>query len=255
MFILFTVAIIVIVGLVTFMFFILKGTVKQINSQTKLYFVDKLQEYDYLINQKEEKLNSINQEIKEQEAKKVDEVVTTKKNTYEFDYQIIDLLNKTQYQDKNIFELNKKIDEKFNIDYVGLLKHFLEFINDDGTYEFCLNLKNKFTSELVYQLKIMNIDDQTKYLKKFLNKTEYLIYSLYYKMAGKGANIDGFMEYLTELIDLNSPNIMVYVGTRSENYDHLSKYIKTIYSKDIYKGIRIIYRKKIYDYSLNERNV
>lgn len=255
MFVLFGIAILVIVGLVTFMFFILKGTVKKINSQTKLYFVDKLQEYDYLINQKEEKLNNINQEIREQESKKVDDIVKERKTTYEFDYQIIDLLNKTQYQDKNIFELNKKIDETFNIDYVGLLNHFLEFVQDDGTYNFCLELKNKFTSDLVYELKLMNIEEQTKYLEEFLNHTEYLIYSLYIKMAGKLASIDGFMEYLNELIDLNSPNVMVYVGSRTENYDYLSKYIKTIYSKDIYKGIRIIYRKKIYDYSLNERNV
>ena len=74
-------------------------------------------------------------------------------------------------------------------------------------------------------------------------------------MVGKDASVDGFMDYLNELLDLNSPNIMVYVGSKSENYDYLSKYIKTVYSKDIYKGIRIIYRKRIYDYSLNERNV
>ena len=121
MFILFAVALLVIVGLVGFMFFILKGTVKKINSQTKLYFVDKLQEYDYMINQKEEKLNSINQEIHKQSIKKTEEVVKPQKNTYEFDYQIIDLFNKTKYQDKNIFELNKKIDETFNINYIDLL--------------------------------------------------------------------------------------------------------------------------------------
>ena len=233
MFILFAVAILVIVGLVGFMFFILKGTVKKINSQTKLYFVDKLQEYDYMINQKEEKLNSINQEIHKQSIKKTEEVVKPQKNTYEFDYQIIDLFNKTKYQDKNIFELNKKIDETFNINYIDLLKKFLEHIHDDKTYDFCLNLKDKFTSELVYELKIMNDKEQENKLKEILDDTEYL----------------------TELLDLNSPNIMVYVGSKSENYDYLSKYIKTIYSKDIYKGIRIIYRKKIYDYSLNERNV
>ena len=68
MFTLFIVAIVVIVVLVFFMFFILKGTVKKINSQTKLYFVDKLQEYDYLIDQKEEKLNQINQEIREKDS-------------------------------------------------------------------------------------------------------------------------------------------------------------------------------------------
>ena len=255
MFILFGVAILVICSLVLFMFFILKGTVKKINTQTKLYFVDKLQEYDYLINQKEEKLNLINQEIHEKEVKDVSDGVSTKKNTYEFDYQIIDLLNKTQYQDKNIFEINKKIDEKFNIDYVGLLNKFLEQVMDDGTYQFCIDLRNKFTSEVVYQLKIMDFDEQEKYLEKFLESREYNIYKLYLIMVKNQVSIDGFLEYLNELLDLNSPMIQVYVGSKSENYDYLSKYIKTIYSKDIYKGIRIIYRKRIYDYSLNERNV
>ena len=57
---LFLVACIVLCLLVVGMFIILRKTVKTINSQTKLYFVDKLQEYDYLINQKEEKLNASN---------------------------------------------------------------------------------------------------------------------------------------------------------------------------------------------------
>ena len=255
MFALFSVAILVIVLLVMFMFFILKGTVKKINSQTKLYFVDKLQEYDYLINQKEEKLNQINQEIQEKKKLRVEDSTSAKKKTYEFDYQIIDLLNKTKYQDKNIFELNKKIDEKFNIDYVDLLKTFLEQIQDDGTYQFCIDLRNKFTSDLIYQLKIMPLDEQKTYLKDTLDKKEYLIYKIYLEIAKNNASVDGFIEYLNELIDLNSPNVLVYVGKKDENYDYLSKYIKTIYSKDIYKGIRVIYRKRIYDYSLNERNV
>lgn len=255
MFALFGIAILVIVVLVGFMFFILKGTVRKINSQTKLYFVDKLQEYDYLIDRKEEKLNNINEEIKKQEKLIVEGQESSRKNTYEFDYQIIDLFNKTKYQDKNIFELNRKIDETFNIDYIELLKKFLEYVKDDGTYQFCVDLRNKFTSEVVYQLKIMNSDEQKKYLSEMLKEQEYNIYKLYLLMALKEASVDGFMEYLDELIDLNSPNIMVYVGSKYENYDYLSKYIKTIYSKEIYKGIRIIYRKRIYDYSLNERNV
>lgn len=255
MFALFGIAILVIVVLVGFMFFILKGTVRKINSQTKLYFVDKLQEYDYLIDRKEEKLNNINEEIKKQEKLIVEGQESSRKNTYEFDYQIIDLFNKTKYQDKNIFELNRKIDETFNIDYIELLKKFLEYVKDDGTYQFCVDLRNKFTSEVVYQLKIMNSDEQKKYLSEMLKEQEYNIYKLYLVMALKEASVDGFMEYLDELIDLNSPNIMVYVGSKYENYDYLSKYIKTIYSKEIYKGIRIIYRKRIYDYSLNERNV
>ena len=61
------IAILLICLLVVLMFFILKSTVKKINSQTKLYFVDKLQEYDYMIDKKEAKLNEINQEILDKE--------------------------------------------------------------------------------------------------------------------------------------------------------------------------------------------
>lgn len=252
---LFIVATLVVCALVFFMFFILKGTVKKINSQTKLYFVDKLQEYDYLINQKEEKLNKINEELKNKESKGEETGTSTKGSTYEFDYQIIDLLNKTKYQDKNIFELNKKIDEKFQLDYVAILKKFLDSIDDNGTYKFCLTLRDKLTSDVIYTLKIMALDEQKEYLKKVLNEKEYLIYLLYLNMGMNKYSVDGFVEYVNELIDLNNPNILVYVGSKSENYDYLSSYVKTVYSKDIYKGIRIIYRKKIYDYSLNERNV
>lgn len=255
MFVLFSVAILVICVLVFFMFFILKGTVKKINTQTKLYFVDKLQEYDYMIDQKEEKLNKINQEIKEKEAKKIEEDTDFDKKNYEFDYQIIDLLNKTKYQDKNIFELNKIIDEKFKIDYVALLKKFLENVHDDGTYQFCVDLRNKFNSEIIYELKIMSLEEQKEYLNKVLDRREYLIYRLYLELDGAKANVDGLIDYLNELIEVNSPNVLVYVGKKDENYDYLSKYVKTVYSKDIYKGIKIIYRKRIYDYSLNERNV
>lgn len=251
----FIVAVLVVCALVFFMFFILKGTVKKINSQTKLYFVDKLQEYDYLIDQKEEKLNKINEELKEKETKREETGISTNKNTYEFDYQIIDLLNKTKYQDKNIFEINKQIDEKFQLDYIAILKKFIENIKENKTYEFCLELREKLTSEVIYNLKVMEIEEQRKYLEKILTENEYLIYLLYLNMGMNKYSVDGFIEYVNELIDLNNPNVLVYVGSKTENYDYLSNYIKTVYSKDIYKGIRIIYRKKIYDYSLNERNV
>ena len=34
------------------------------------------------------------------------------KNNYDFDYNIINLLNNTTYQDKNVFEISKKIDAR-----------------------------------------------------------------------------------------------------------------------------------------------
>ena len=236
------------------MFIVLKSTVKKINSQTKLYFVDKAQEYDYMIDKKLDKLSKINQELKEKELNKEETNDSINSNNYEFDYKIIDMLNKTKYQDKNIFEINKLIDENFDIDYVGILKEFLKNIDTDESYKFALNLRNKFNSTTIYQLKILSELEQMELLKKNLNEKELQVYKAYLKLNNKH-DIDNFIDYLNELVDLNNPNITVYVGNKTENYDHLSKYIKTIYSKDIYKGIKIIYKNKIYDYSLNERNV
>lgn len=236
------------------MFIVLKSTVKKINSQTKLYFVDKAQEYDYMIDKKLDKLSKINQELKEKELNKEETNDSINSNNYEFDYKIIDMLNKTKYQDKNIFEINKLIDENFDIDYVGILKEFLKNIDTDESYKFAMNLRNKFNSTTIYQLKILSELEQMELLKKNLNEKELQVYKAYLKLNNKH-DIDNFIDYLNELVDLNNPNITVYVGNKTENYDHLSKYIKTIYSKDIYKGIKIIYKNKIYDYSLNERNV
>lgn len=237
------------------MFLILKKTVKKINTQTRLYFVDKSQEYDYLIKQKVDKLNQLDKEIKEKEANKKETVISNNKQSYDFDYSIINLLNNTEYQNRNIFELNKEIDNKFSIDYISLIKKFVTLTKSaDNQYSFCNNIKKKFTSDMVYKLKIMSDLELNDYLKKTLSDDEYKIYKLFTETNTK-PNIDNFINYLNELIDLNNPLIVVYVGDKNENYDYLSDNIKTIYSTDIYKGIKIKYQNKIYDYSLNERNV
>ena len=98
-------AIVIICILVVLMFLVLKSTVKKINTQTKQYFVDKAQEYDYMIDKKLDKLSKINQELKEKELNKEEDNDSINSNNYEFDYKIIELLNKTKYQDKNIFEI------------------------------------------------------------------------------------------------------------------------------------------------------
>lgn len=252
--IIFLFACVLMLTLVFVMFMILKNTVNKINNQTKSYFVDKLQEYDYLAYEKEEKLNQIDKQIKDKELKNKEENIEKEKENYEFDYNIINLLNETKYQDKNIFELNQKLEKEFNIDYPKLISSFIDEKTDDKNYEFCLSLRNKFNSDKVFELKQLSDDDLEKELKSFLKREEYKIYEIFKSIADK-VTIENFVDYLNELVDLNNPYITIYVGNKEDNYDNLSKYITTKYSKDIYKGIKIVYKNKIYDYSLNERNV
>ena len=52
-----------------FSFFIFKNAIKRINDSAKRYFLEKLQEYNYLIDEQEEKLEQIKKEVNEQRKK------------------------------------------------------------------------------------------------------------------------------------------------------------------------------------------
>ena len=255
MIIVFIVVCLIIAFLVTLMFLVLRKTVRIVNSQTKSYFVNKLQGYDDLIQDKENKLEEINELIKDREKGiKEETAVAASNSSYAFDTNVIDIFNETKYQDKNIFELNKKIDENFVVNYEELIKDFLTLCDDSNDYDFCVKLREKFNSDVIYKLKSLLPDDFEKELKDFLSKKEYKIYEAF-KLVANECNIDNFIDYLDQLVDLNNPKIRILVGNKSENYDHLSKYIETIYSDRIYRGIKIIYKNKVYDFSLSERNV
>ena len=255
MVLLFVVVCLIIAFLVFLMFVILKKTVRIVNSQTKSYFVNKLQGYDDLIRDKESKLSEIDELIKDKEKGiKEDNTHNDVKTGYAFDTNVIDLLNSTQYQDKNIFELNKKIDENFVVNYEELVKDFLALCDEDKDYDFCLNLRGKFSSDAIYDLKSMMSDKQEEELKEMLSNKEYKVYEAF-KLVVSDHSIDNFIDYLDQLVNLNNPKITILVGNKSKNYDHLSENIETVFNDKIYRGIKIIYRNKVYDFSLSERNV
>ena len=141
MVVVFIIVCLIIAFLVSMMFLVLKKTVGIVNSQTKSYFVNKLQGYDDLIQDKENRLDEIDKLIKDKE-KGIKEKEANKRNDvdYAFDSNVIDIFNNTKYQDNNIFELNRKIDENFVVNYEELIKDFLALCDDKNDYDFCVKL-------------------------------------------------------------------------------------------------------------------
>jgi len=252
--ILFILACVVIAVLVFVMFIILKKTVSAINSQTKTYFVDKLQAYDSLIDEKEKRLNEIDELLKNKELGLTDEEAILKKDGYDFDYNIIDLFNNAEYQNKELLKIKRLIDEKFDFDHEKLILDFLSCVKNIDKYEFCLRLKEKFTSEVIFEVKTLLDYELDVFMKNFLTEEEYEVYLLFRDLNGDFL-VEDFVDYLDRLVDLNDPTITIYVSNKKENYDYLSKHIKTKVADDIYSGIKIVYKDKIYDFSLSERNV
>lgn len=245
----------IIAFLIFLMFMILKRTVRIVNSQTKSYFVNKLQEYDDLITDKENKLQEIDELIKDKEKGiKEDKKQNKTDFGYAFDTNVIDLFNSAQYHDTNIYQINKRIDENFVVNYEELVKDFLSLCDNSNDYDFCLNLRGKFSSDVIYKLKCMVQSEYETELKKMLDKKEYKVYETF-KLIVMEHSIENFINYLDQLVSLNDPCVLILTGNKNENYDHLSEYIKTVFNDKIYRGIKIIYRNKVYDFSLSERNV
>ena len=112
------------------MFIVLRRTVRIVNSQTKSYFVNKLQSYDDLIRDKENKLQEIDELIKDKEKEILkDNNKELVKNGYDFDTNVIDLFNSTKHANfiinkgeatgKDIIELiniiKKEVKKNYNI--------------------------------------------------------------------------------------------------------------------------------------------
>jgi len=97
-------------------------------------------------------------------------------------------------------------------------------------------------------------EDMEDEMKNFLTEKEYKIYEAF-KLIINEHTIENFVIYLDQLVDLNSPKVTILVGSKYENYDHLSEYIETKYSDKIYRGLKIVYKNKVYDFSLSERNI
>ena len=95
-------------------------------------------------------------------------------------------------------------------------------------------------------------DEREEYLNRFLTKEEHKVYEIF--LSSNNFNMEDFIDYLNRLIELNDPTITVLVPNKNINYDYIDKRIKTKVSDSIYKGIKILYRNKIYDFSLNEGN-
>ena len=105
----------------------------------------------------------------------------------------------------------------------------------------------------IYNIELMLPEERNAYLKKTLNEEEYKVYEIY--LASNKFNMEDFIDYLNKLIELNDPTVVVLVPNDKVNYDYIDKNIKTKVSDGIYKGIKILYRNKVYDFSLNEGNV
>lgn len=242
--------IIICLVLVAILFFALRSTVKRIDYNTKKYFIDKLQDYDYLIDEKKKILNELNEKIEENKKVLSNDVKSNENSVKKESFEYYEDLDVPKYMDENLFKKYKKIKEKFSLDKEKIIKDFINKIklNENSDYNILVKIRNKFTKNTIYEIMKLRKDGQKKYIKNILSDEELVLIKKY--MDLEDIKINNLILKLDTLIDKNDPNIYVYVGEKGKKYDYISPLIKTLYDEDINEGIKINYRGVLYDYSL-----
>lgn len=242
------IVLIIIIGVLSIVMFLsLKKLIESINKESQNYYFKNMQEMDSKIDEK-------NKKLLEKYEEKID--VENKKDVIEeksLDKELLDIYNHTDYEKENALKVANKVEEIFNIDEEKVLKNFIKNISIDENNKIYQSILDRFSPNLIYKLKMLNKESQINEISKMLSDEEYNVFHDY--IETHKFRLNKFLLDLNLIIERTNPVIEVLTGNKNKNYNYISPYIKTIYSDDVYKGIIIKYQDKIYDYSINERDV
>ncbi len=249
------IAIGVVLVLLSLLVIIFTFTVKRVNSLMKKTFVDKLQEYDYLIDDKEKKIELLEKNLDRKTKsyakleREVEELEKSLKNVEEVKREHIVLQTDADFEDGNILSGYKKIKEGFKFDIETKIKDFLDKVDSDSkNYKLYCNVKNYFSHSSIYTIMTYQVEEQKLIINELLSPDEKEV--LANLINKKKFNIVKFLSELDALILKSNPEIKVFVGSKNESYNHLNENIVTIYDDSITEGFKIVYKGIVYDYSI-----
>lgn len=225
-------------------YFILKGILGSVNEKGKEFFTIRLTELD--ANRK------VNKEEEKEEKVVVEQVLLPNElNQNQDSIFLYQSKNVNNIAVKDILQFIKKIDSKFNYDDKYIVTEFVSQTEQDSNadrFHRLTTIKKNIEKIGIYNLLIAS-DEKIEEFKNDINKIDDEILTTYEKVNGF-FDLENFIAYLDIEIRKSDPTIYVLVGNRNVSFDEVSDRVKTMYKEEVYRGIKIIYKGNIYDYSL-----
>lgn len=254
------VAVILIVIMLVFVFILFKNIIKSINENAKKYFVNKLQDYDYLLEEKQTKLEDLRTEISEIEEHK--NILEKKDDSFQmgenYSYQeknkpVKYELKTPEFRETQFFNNYKEVKKIFTVDNEKIIKDFIEeHKNEKETKEYkqLQKIRSKFDNEAIYGCLTLNTDDQIQVLDEILTATEKKNIKFSEMTQKEEFTIKDLIKYLDDKLEALDPTICIYTNGLEKRYDLIDSNIKMKQYNNMSEGIIIKFRNKIYDYSI-----
>ncbi len=269
--------IVIVIIMLGFSVFIFNNVIKRINQSAKKWFLDKLQEYNYLVEEKENELESLRKQIEEEKRKlnstkqiqnapeeifseKIEEVLAKMREYKGIQKEIprrpevIYDIPTPQYKEASFFSNYKQLKKKFNLDIEETIKKFItehKTNEDEKEYKVLVDFCNQFNKKILYECSTLSKEDQYELVQSVLTEEERKWINIDGNKIHKGQfTIRNLIEKLQERIKRIDPTIYIYIGREDLKYDNLDPKIKTYFYKNMSEGVIIHYKGKMYDYSI-----
>lgn len=265
-------AVILIVIMLVFIFILFKNIIKRMDENAKKYFVNKMQDYDYILEEKQKKLDEIKNEISEIKAKnknilqddeedeineysnnkKKDEYLedSPKRDTYE---EVKYNLNVPDYRETQFFNNYKEVRKVFTVNNEKIIKEFIadhKNLKEEKEYKSLDKLRKKFDKETIYGCLTLSSENQISIFKDALTATEKKLIN-FDKLTKKNKfNVEDLIKYIDDRMEQIDPTICIYTNVLDKKYEELDSNIVTKEYCNMSEGIIIKYRNKVYDYSI-----
>lgn len=271
-------ALILIVIMLAFIFILFRNIIKRMDDNAKKYFVNKMQGYDYILEEKQDKLEKIKAEItqleesnknilkstdddeefneeihkseKHQKKYEKDEDILLRRETNE---QINYNLNVPDYRETQFFNNYKEVRQAFTINNEKIIKDFIakhKNLKEEKEYKALKKLRGKFDQDTIYGCLTLDKKEQKELLDEALTATEKKLVKLKELSEYPNFSVETLVKYIDDRTEEIDPTVYIYTNVLDKKYEDIDKNIVNKQYNNMSEGIIIKYRNKIYDYSI-----
>ena len=233
-------------------------TTRRVNVLAKKNFVDKLQEYDFLIDDKEKKVEELNKTISEQRAEfdRLEKMRAAKEeefNKKQEEHEVVLPRHASLTDGGNVLADYRAIRDEFDFNVEKIVNKFIKDhpvkVENVQKYQQFVRLRVYFGFKTIYKLSTYKPNEQIAIIKKLLRGDEWEIFE---SLIGKNKkiNLNEIVQKMDRYIMKYDPKIYVYVPEKGRDYGYLGENVVTKSDKKITEGFKIIYGGVVFDYSI-----
>lgn len=159
------------------------------------------------------------------------------------------------YKDMDFKDEYKNLKEKMNLnkrDIVFDVIRNLKKVDTNPLYPYIASIKRRFSFDMIYNINTLPTEHQITVMRETLLDKEQTVLDYYLQEECRENEFSAvdFFSYIDQQDRIYDETIYIYTGEEDEDFSNIRDNTETIVDKEICEGLKILYRNKLYDYSI-----